>query len=404
MKRQISHLWLGLIILAGLFSIIYLGSIIFPGKINPSAFKYFSLEQVQSARAHSFLPRLLYIISFVVQAAVLIWFAFSSKGAAVARWLGERCRGNFWGNILLYFILIWVFLRLLKLPFTLYTNYFWQHIWGLSTQSFVSWWQDYFKSAAIDLFLSTSGVLLFFFILTHWPKLWWVIGAAFLAFWLVLQNILWPVMIAPLFNNFVPVKDPAVINIVTGLANKAGINVKEVLVMDASQRTTMVNAYFTGLGKTKQIVVYDNLLYNYPLNTVSAILAHEIGHWQKGHIIKGLALGIVGNFLMWGLLVFFLRVFKQTDRSYLLQAWAGLQLFIMLILFITNPLQSYISREMEKQADRFALELTGNSKTAVSMQIDLTLKNKADISPPNFIVWFEYSHPPVLSRIQILGG
>ncbi len=225
-----------------------------------------------------------------------------------------------------------------------------------------------------------------------------------MAFWLVLQNLLWPVIIAPLFNSFVPVKDPAVIEIVTGLANKAGIQVKEVLVMDASQRTTMVNAYFTGLGKTKQIVIYDNLLHNYPLDKLSAILAHEIGHWQKGHIIKGLALGIIGNFLLWGLLVFFLRVFKQPDGSYLLQAWAGLQLFMMLILFIINPLQSYLSREMEKQADLFALELTGDSKAAVSMQIDLTLKNKADISPPGFIVWFQYTHPPVLNRIEILGG
>jgi STE24 endopeptidase len=368
------------------------------------ALRYFTIEQIQTARAYNFVPRLLYIISFVIQVVALIWFVSSSKGTALARWLGERSGGNFWAGVLMYFMLLWLFLHLLKLPFNLYINYSWQHIWGFSTQSLGSWWQDYLKSAAIELFLSASGVLLFFYLLTHWPKFWWVIGGVFLAFWLVLQNLLWPVIIAPLFNSFVPVKDPAVIEIVTGLANKAGIQVKEVLVMDASQRTTMVNAYFTGLGKTKQIVIYDNLLHNYPLDKLSAILAHEIGHWQKGHIIKGLALGIIGNFLLWGLLVFFLRVFKQPDGSYLLQAWAGLQLFMMLILFIINPLQSYLSREMEKQADLFALELTGDSKAAVSMQIDLTLKNKADISPPGFIVWFQYTHPPVLNRIEILGG
>ncbi|HWQ71882.1 MAG TPA: M48 family metallopeptidase [Desulfitobacteriaceae bacterium] len=402
--RLSSYLWSGLIILAGLFCILYLGNVIFPGKINPAALRYFTIEQIQTARAYNFVPRLLSIISFVIQAVALIWFVSSSKGTALARWLGERSGGNFWAGVLMYFMLLWLFLHLLKLPFNLYINYSWQHIWGFSTQSLGSWWQDYLKSAAIELFLSASGVLLFFYLLTHWPKFWWVIGGVFLAFWLVLQNLLWPVIIAPLFNSFVPVKDPAVIEIVTGLANKAGIQVKEVLVMDASQRTTMVNAYFTGLGKTKQIVIYDNLLHNYPLDKLSAILAHEIGHWQKGHIIKGLALGIIGNFLLWGLLVFFLRVFKQPDGSYLLQAWAGLQLFMMLILFIINPLQSYLSREMEKQADLFALELTGDSKAAVSMQIDLTLKNKADISPPGFIVWFQYTHPPVLNRIEILGG
>lgn len=404
MQRQISIRWLIIIILAGLFSIVYLENVIFPGKINPVAFKYFSIDQIQSARAYNFVPRLSYIISFIIQVTVLIWFAFSNKGAAVARWVENKSGGKFWVSVFFYFLLIWVILSLVRLPLILYNNYFWQHSWGFSTQTLLSWWQDFLKSAMIDLFLSTSGVVFFFLILTRWPKFWWIIGAAFLGLWLVFQNLLWPVIVAPLFNNFVLVKDPDVINVVTGLADKAGMQVKEVLVMDASKRTTMVNAYFAGLGKTKRIVVYDNLLNNYSLDMVSAVLAHEFGHWYKGHIIKGLVLGVVGSFLTWSIMVFFLSEFKLSNRFYLIQTWAGLQLFIMLILFVTNPLQSYVSREMEIQADRFALELTGDTKAAVHMQIDLTIKNKSDISPPDFIVWFGYTHPPVLSRINELGG
>ena len=402
--RHINYRWLSLIILAGAFSLMYLGNAIFPGRITPDSLQYFSIEQAQRARAYSFVPRLLFIASFALQAVVLVWLVFSNKGAAIARWLGQSSGRNYWWSILLYFFLLWFFLRLLSLPFTLYGNYFWQQTWGFSTQSLVSWWQDYLKSAALDLLFSTSGVLLFFLILNRWPKIWWVIGAMLLGFWLVLQNFLWPVIVSPMFNQFEPVKDPAVINMVKGLADKAGIQVKEVLVMDASRRTTMVNAYFTGLGKTKQIVIYDNLLKNYPLDEVGAVLAHELGHWQKGHIIKGLALGIIGNFLVWGLLALFLREFKPANGLYGPQTWANLQLFVMLILFVTNPLQSYISRGMEQQADQVSLELTRNPTAEVRLQIDLATKNLSDVSPPDFIVWFGYTHPPALSRIKAMGG
>lgn len=395
--------WLGLIVLVGAFSAIYLGTAIFPGRVNSDALHYFSIVQIQRAQIYSFVTRLLFITNFVLQASVLGWLVFSRKGATIARWSGERNGGNSWRSILLYAFLLWFILRLLSLPFTLYGSYYWQQAWGFSTQSLASWWLDYIKSASLDLFLSASAALLFFFVLNRWPRIWWAIGAAFFAFWLVVQNFLWPIIVSPMFNHFEPVRDPAIISMVEGLADKAGIQVKEVLVMDASRRTTMANAYFTGVGTTKQIVLYDNLLHNYPLDEVRAVLAHEMGHWQKGHIIQGLALGTIGSFLIWGLLALFLRKFTPVSRHYLPQTWARLQLFFMLILFVTNPLQNYVSRGMEKQADQVSLELTGDPTAEVRLQIDLATKNLSDVSPPGFIVWFEYSHPPVLSRIKAMG-
>ena len=403
MDRKINYRWLGLIVLAGAFSVIYLGSTLYPGPINPAALRYFSIEQAQSARAYSIVPRVLFITNFILQATVLGWLVFSRQGATIARWVEERSSAHYWQGIWVYFFLLWSILRLLRLPFTLFGNYYWQQAWGFSTQSLASWWLDYTKSAVLDLCLSTFGVLLFFFILKYWPRLWWVIGATLFAVWLVLQNFLWPVIVSPLFNHFEPVKDPVVINLVKDLAAKAGIQVNEVLVMDASRRTTMVNAYFMGLGTTKQIVMYDNLLKNYPLDEVRAVLAHEMGHWKKGHIIQGLALGILGNFLVWGLLALFLRGCKPKSGEHRPQLWAGLQLFLLLILMVTNPLQSYISREMEKQADQVSLTLTENPASEVRLQIDLATKNLSDVSPPDFIVWFGYTHPPVLSRIKAMG-
>lgn len=169
--------WLGLIVLAGVLSVIYLGSALYPGPIKLAALQYFSIEQAQSARSYSFVPRILYITSFMLQATVLGWLVFSRRGAAIAQWLEVRRHGHDWKGIWVYFSLLWSFLRLLRLPFTLFGNYYWQQAWGFTTQSLASWWLDYFKSAALDLFLSSFGVLLFFFILKHWSKLWWMIGA-----------------------------------------------------------------------------------------------------------------------------------------------------------------------------------------------------------------------------------
>lgn len=397
-----NYLWVCLIILAGAFSALYLGSTLYPGPINPSALRYFSIEQANNARAYSFVPRVLFIASFMLQASVLAWLVFSRRGATIARRLELSSCGHYWRSILMYFFLLWFFLRLLRFPVTLFGNYYWQQAWGFSTQTLATWWLDYTKSAALDLFLSTFSVLLFFLILKHWSKIWWVIGATLFAVWLVLQNFLWPVIVSPMFNHFEPVKDPAVISMVKDLANKAGIQVDEVLVMDASRRTTMANAYFMGLGTTKQIVIYDNLLENYPLDEVRAVLAHEMGHWQKGHIIQGLSLGVIGTFLVWGLLALYLSKLRPTTGHHRPQLWAGVQLFLLLIMMVTNPIQNYISREMEKQADQASLELTGDSSAVVRLQINLAAKNLSDVSPPGFIVWFGYTHPPVLKRIEAM--
>ncbi len=402
MDRRISNSWLGLMVMAGAFSALYLVSALYPGQINPAALQYFSIEQAQNARAYSFVPRVIFIASFILQATALGWLVFSRQGAEISRRIEERSCGNYWKSILVYFFFLWLLLRLIRLPFTL-GNYYWQQAWGFSTQSLASWWSDYSKGAVLDLFLLTCGVLAFFVILKYWPRIWWVIGATLFTLWLVLQNFLWPVLVSPMFNHFEAVKDPAVINMVQDLAAKAGIQVDKVLVMDASRRTTMANAYFMGLGTTKQIVIYDNLLKKYPLDEVRAVLAHEMGHWQKGHIIQGLSLGLLGNFLVWGLLAFFLRKLRPISGHNQPQLWAGLQLFLLLIMMVTNPLQSYISREMEKQADQVSLVLTENPAAVVRLQVNLAKNNLSDISPPGFIVWYGYTHPPVLSRIEAMG-
>ena len=393
--------WLGLMMLTGVFALLYLWSSLFPGPVDPAVLKYFSQEQVQNGRAYSQVPRILYIAGFALQAGFLAWFVFSGRARTWETWLLKRTGENYWGTVLLFFITVWLILTLLNLPLTFYNSYIWQHRWGFSTQSLPSWWSDYFKSTALDFLLSGAAVLIIFWVFNHWTKHWWLIGAILFGLWLVVQDVLWPVVVSPLFNHFEPVQNPAITRMVHDLSIKAGVPVKDVLVMDASRRTTKVNAYFTGMGETKRIVLYDNLL-KFPMDEIRAVVAHEMGHWQKRHVLIGTLLGILAGFIAWRLLAFALHPWHWGSRRAEPQVWAVIQLFFLLVLFVTNPVQNAISREMEREADQVSLHLTQDPQAEVRLQVDLAKQNLTDFSPPPFIVWFSYSHPTPLQRIEAM--
>lgn len=380
---------------------LYIWFALFPGRVNSSVLQYFSFEQVEQGREYSQIPRLLFITSFLLQAIFLLWLVFSGWAVTFSRW-AQQFTGSYWGGVLLFFFFLWVVMRLIRLPFTLFNSYYWQHKWGFSTQTLGSWWLDYIKGAGLELVLSAVGVLLLFWILGRFPRSWWLVGATLISVWVIIQSYLWPVLVSPLFNRFEVAKDPAIVDMVQGLSRQADIPVEQVLIMDASQRTTRANAYFAGVGHTKRIVLYDTLLANYPPEQVKAVVAHEMAHWSQGHITRGIALGIAGNFFVWGLLFVILRGDMAPYMPYPPNTWAVIMLFFMMISFISSPVQNYISRNMEREADRVSVILTGDVQAAVDLQVALAAKNYSDVSPPAFITWFSYSHPPALERIRLL--
>ncbi|MCL5290016.1 MAG: M48 family metallopeptidase [Firmicutes bacterium] len=400
MQPRLSAVWLILIALAGAFALLYLWFTLFPGRVDSRALQYFSAGQINQGRQYNRVLQITFIFSFILQSSFLLWLVFSGRAAALSGWTQGVTGGNYWGSLLLFFLIIWLALRLLNLPFSLYSSYFWQHRWGFSTQVLGSWWLDYFKVAGLELFLTTAGVLLLFWVMGRWPAAWWLAGASFISLWLVIQTFLWPVVISPLFNRFTPASDPAVVAMVYRLSEKARLPVDQVLVMDASRRTTRANAYFAGLGRTKRIVLYDTLLANYPLDEVEAVVAHEMAHWSQGHILRGLVLGTLGSFALWGLLFIVARASLPLSLRYPPETWAMALLFFLLVSFTASPLGSYFSRQMEGEADRVSVTLTGDAPAAVRLQVKLAGKNLSDVSPAAFIRWFGYSHPPAPDRIE----
>ncbi|MHB8125750.1 MAG: M48 family metallopeptidase [Desulfitobacteriaceae bacterium] len=393
--------WLLLLGLTAVFALLYLRYALFPGPIDPSVTRYFSLALAEKARIYNFTPRILFIIQFFFQTILLSWLIFSSMGQIFFKRI-QKISQHYWLITALSILGIWFLFKLFSLPFSYYQEYYWQKIWGFSTQSQAAWWIAYFKNAGINLLISLTGGLIFFWLVNRLPRYWWLVGALFFCIWLVVVYLLWPIIVSPLFNHFEPIPDPAIVTLVDNLAKQAGLKISSVLVMDASSQTTLANAYFTGIGTTKRIVIYDTLLRNYSLPEVKAVIAHEMGHWRNKDVIHGLFYGMIGGMVVFGLLNFLLKPWLSGNSKKPPQLWAALQLTLILLIFVSNPIQNAISREMEIKADRFTLELTGNLPVEIQLQKDLARNNLADLSPPSFIVWFSYDHPSTLTRIHAL--
>lgn len=401
MQPRFSMIWLILIAVVVTLSLLYLWFTLFPGRVDPETLQYFNVQQVERGRQYNMGLRLVFIFGILAQIFFLLWFVFGGRAGALAHWSQQVAGGSFRAGLLLFFLVLWLYLQLINLPFTLFSSYFWQRWWGFSTQTMGSWWIDYIKESGITLVLSAAGVLILFRLMSRWPGAWWLAGAAFLSVWILIQTFLWPVVVSPLFNRFTPAADPAVTGMVRDLAGKAGLPVEQVLIMDASRRTSRTNAYYAGLGSTRRIVLYDTLLKDYPLDEVKAVVAHEMAHWLRGHIVLGLILGILGNFILWGLLFLLLRgTVPLLTRNPI--TWAVILLFFLIVSFAGSPLQNYISRRMETEADRTMVMLTGDVPAAVRLEVDLAVGNLSDVAPAPFVQWFSYSHPPAPARIKIV--
>jgi STE24 endopeptidase len=228
----------------------------------------------------------------------------------------------------------------------------------------------------------------------------------YVAFQLLLL-VLYPTVIAPIFNRFVPLDDKALEEKVRSVMAKGGLSVEGVFKMDAGKRSRHTNAYFAGMGKSKRIVLFDTLLAAHDDEEIMAILAHEIGHWKKHHVVKRLVLG-GGLSLM---LFYVASLCINWAGPYLAFgfdakiAYVGLFLFGVLwdaVSQFFSPLTHLISRKHEREADVFAVNLLGKSKDLVRALKKLAKDNLSNLYPHPIYVWFHYSHPPLLERIQRL--
>ncbi|MFV1950773.1 MAG: M48 family metallopeptidase, partial [Nitrospinota bacterium] len=237
------------------------------------------------------------------------------------------------------------------------------------------------------------------------PDYWWLwIWGFFLAFSLFIMYIS-PYVIEPLFNKFTPIDDEKLEERIKALAEKAGIKVSRIFKIDASKRSRHTNAYFTGIGRVKRIILYDTLLEKLDNDEVIAVLAHELGHWKKKHVLKRIivseAVAFVSLYISFKIIQtdFLLRLFSIESGSFFAKV-VVLGFLGSIAAFFIGPISGYFSRRHEREADRFACELTGSPGSMAGSLIKLSKDNLSNLHPHPLYAAIYYSHPPVVQRIR----
>lgn len=277
--------------------------------------------------------------------------------------------------------------------------------WQISTQGVWGWAGDQAKALALGAAIAAIAAAAFFAAVRAAPRTWWLWGWLAFTFLTALLVFLYPVVIAPLFNRFTPLEAGPLRERVLDLGEEAGIPLDEVLVADASRRTTAENAYVAGLGATRQVVLYDTLVAAGDHDETIHVVAHELAHRREDHVVKGLLLASAGLFVGFAALYWLsLRPgpwrWAHADGIADLRALPLLLIFLTLANLLLTPVQMGFSRRMERDADRIALELTGDPDPAVRSFRRLAFANLSDLRPPRPLVWLLYSHPPVTDRIR----
>jgi len=270
---------------------------------------------------------------------------------------------------------------------------------GLVTQSWVGYASDVAKSTAIGAVLAGAGGALLIFGMRRFGRRWWAPAAAVVVGFGVVTTYLTPIVLDPLFNKFTPLPDGKTRSTVLSLAREAGVDVGQVYVMDASRRTTAANAYVTGIGRTKRVVLYDNLLKEFSPGEVRLVVAHELGHVHYRDVPHGLLyLLLVAPF---GMLAAARLGERLAPRDSLGTAAAvpAVVLAVGIMAPLITTISNQLSRGVESRADQFSLELAGEPKTFIDFQKRIALTNVSDPDPPRAIRFLLGTHPSTIERI-----
>jgi STE24 endopeptidase len=337
------------------------------------------------------------VLLVILLTGILPWFVEAIKVWGV----------GFIGGGLIFFAVLALVSQVLDIPFDLYDTFVIEQRYGFNTRTVGLWFSDWAKGMLISAILGGIVLLVLLVLLFYFKAAWWIFAWVIISLFELIILWLYPVLIAPLFNKFEPIEDAVLEQRITRLMEKAGLAVKGVFQMDAGKRSKHTNAYFTGLGRTKRIVLFDTLISSHPMQEILSVLAHEAGHWKRKHVVKQLilleAFSFAGLFLLsvmldWDLL-YHTFGFEEQIR------YVGLFLAPVVLSplgYFLRPLGSALSRKYEKEADDVAVSLMGTPEPLRDTLIRLSADNLANLVPHPIYAWFNYSHPPPADRIERL--
>jgi len=333
-----------------------------------------------------------------------IWFG---RGFPILdNWIGSLDFGPLISG--LFYIGVLVFVKsTISLPFSIYATFVIEKRFGFNTTTWPTFIKDIFKSVILSLLIGTPivAVVLAFFEFAG-SNAWWLCWLAVSIVMLGLQYIV-PTWIMPLFNKFEPLEENTLKDAIMSYAASINFPLKHIMIMDGSKRSKKSNAFFTGFGRNKRVVLFDTLVEQHNISELLAILAHEMGHYKKRHIIYMTVAGIIQAGFTFYLLSLFISYQGLFEAFYMKtpSVYAGLIFFGMLyapIDFFTGLLIQLFSRRNEYAADAFAVTTTRDKKNLIEALKKLSVNNLSNLLPHPLFVLLNYSHPPILERIQAI--
>lgn len=367
-------------------------------------------ERLQQARVYARIKRRLMLVSLAINLAGVL-LLLSGLGIWLRNllhqfaWLSWQPVTDWYpGQILAYFLVLWLVYELVTAPLSYISGYLLPHRYHLSTLSLGAWISDRVKGLALSVLLEAVIIEMIYALLALQPTTWWLWAGLILVFFSVIMVHLTPVLLLPLFYTFTPLPEGEITRRLLSLTTQAHTRVRGVFKMHLSEKTTTANAALMGLGNTRRIVVGDTMLDRYPLEEIEVVLAHELGHHVHRDLWKLLlsqsALILIGLFLV--NLAFHWAVNSGhiypglADSATLPFLFALTGIFGLLIM----PLSNGLSRAVEYQADEYALQATRKVEAFKSAMERLANQNLAEVEPSPIVEWLFYDHPSIYKRLQ----
>ena len=319
-------------------------------------------------------------------------------------------RGFGFGSIVTGLLFIGILLlgrTLLNLPFQVFSTFVLEQHFGFNRMTARTFVLDLIKSLALSVILGGPLAAAVLWLFEYAGDAAWLYCWGVSTVFLLVLLLVFPRWIMPLFNRFEPLGEGELRDALSTYADDTGFALADVFVIDGSRRSSRSNAFFTGFGRTKRIGLYDTLIEKHTVKELVAILAHEVGHYAKGHITKGLVLGILHNGLVFFLLSVVLdhRGLFDAFKMQHMSIYAGLVFFALLYSPVELMLSLFLnvmSRKHELEADRFAAETTGTPAALISALKKLSADNLSNLTPHPFYVFLNHSHPPLCQRVAAL--
>jgi Zn-dependent protease with chaperone function len=352
----------------------------------------------------------IWMVEQVLGLALPLALLFSGLSARIRTLAAGLAGGRFYPTLVIYLALLSFLLFVVQLPMSYYVGYLREHAYGLSSQQFSKWASDQIKGFGVSLIVGALVLWVPYLLLAHSPMRWWLWSGALSLPFFVLVLLLAPTFIAPLFNKFGPMKDKALEAEVLATAARAGVEGARVFEVDKRVDTEKVNAYVTGIGKTKRIVLWDTLLARLTPPQIRFVVGHELGHYVLGHVLtnilisSALALAALYGASRTGgfLLEHYGARFGFTQLSDV-ASMPLLAFLLSLLSLVISPAALALSRYHEHEADRFALELTHDNEGGASAFVVLQKQNLAVPRPGPLYKFFRASHPPIGERVDFIN-